>query len=80
MAKRKHKSVPTQTSPPPGAPGPLLLPASTPRNRLAMDPLLKKSSVHADTRKREPRSDLLRSTRDGLDALEGRAEDRREDD
>ena len=80
MATRKTKSVPTQVAPPPGAPMTLTLPVPAPRNRLAVNPLLKKSSVHADARKRQSRSDRLLSARDGLDGLERRVDDRRNDD
>lgn len=80
MATRKTKSVPTQVAPPPGAPMTLTLPVPAPRNRLAVNPLLKKSSAHEDARKRQPRNDLLLSWRDGLDGLEGRAVDRCDDD
>ena len=80
MATRKTKSVPTQVAPPPGAAMTLTLPVPAPRNRLAVNPLLKKSSVHADARNRQSRSDLLRSRRDGLDVLEGSADDRCDDD
>ena len=80
MATRKTKSVPTQVTPPPGAAMTLTLPVPAPRNRLAVNPLLKKSSVHADARKRQSRNDLLLSSRDGLDSLERRVDDRRNDD
>ena len=79
MATRKTKSVPTRVVPHPDAPMTLTLPVPAPRNRLATNPLLKKSSVHADARKRQSRGDLLRFTRDGLDSLEGRVGDRRDD-
>ena len=80
MATRKTKSVPTQVVPPRGAPMTLVMPVPAPRNRLAVNPLLKKSSVHADARNRQSRNDLLLSARDGLDGLEGRVDDRRNDD
>lgn len=80
MATRKTKSVPTGVVLHPGAPITLTLPVPAPRNRLAANPLLKKSAVHADARKRQSRDDLLRSTRDGLDIMEGRVGDQRDDD
>ena len=79
MATRKNKSVPTQVVLTPGAPMTITLPVPAPRNRLAVNPLLKKSSVHADARKRQSPNDLLRSTQDGIDGLQGRAGARRED-
>lgn len=79
MATRKSKSGPTQVVPTPGAPMTITLPVPAPRNRLAVNPLLKKSSAHADTRKHQSRSDLLRATKDSLDSLDGRLADRRND-
>jgi len=53
MAARKKKSAPTRVPTPPGSPLTITVPVPAPRNRLAVSPLLKKSSVHASTRTRE---------------------------
>ena len=78
MASRKTKSVPTQVVPTPSAAITLTVPVPAPRNRLSMNPLLKKSSVHADVRKRQSRSDLLRSVQDRFGSLDSRAGNRRD--
>jgi len=44
MSSRKSTNTQAKTS------TPLVIPASRPRNRLALDPLLKKSGPHSDKR------------------------------
>ncbi len=53
MAASKQKSVPTSVPSPPRSAVTLTIPVPAPRNRLAVSPLLKKSFVHASSRKRE---------------------------
>lgn len=60
MALRKSTKSPAT------APAPLVVPATKPRNRIAVDPLLKKSAVHADKRLR---CKLDESSKDVADAL-----------
>ena len=61
MASRKSAKAPTTV------PAPLIVPASRPRNRIATDPLLKKSGVHADKRLR---GKISASAQDLTDALQ----------
>ena len=56
MASRKSATTPA----------PLVVPASKPRNRIAVDPLHRKSGAHTDKRLR---SKLVESAKDLSDAL-----------
>ena len=56
------------------------LPVPAPHNPLAINPLLKKSSAHADVRKRQSQSDLLRFAQDRFSSLDSSAGNRYDDD
>ena len=54
---------------------PLVIPSSRPRNRLATDPLLKKSGVHTDKRNKRSHAAANESSQDIADALSHREAD-----
>jgi hypothetical protein len=63
MASRKSTKTPTT------GPAPLVLPASRPRNRVATDPLLKKSGAHTDKRLRGKVSASAKDLSDALQSI-----------
>ena len=69
MATRRRKSVAQTVSVATGVPLTLTIPVRKPRNRLAVDPLLKKSSAHADSRNKRVRDGKLEVQQDVHDAL-----------
>lgn len=69
MASHKTSKSPTVKV------APLVIPVSRPRNRLATDPLLKKSGAHTDKRNKRSHATAHESTQDIADALSRREAD-----
>jgi hypothetical protein len=69
MASHKTSKAPTAKV------APLVIPVPRPRNRLAADPLLKKSGAHTDKRNKRAHAAAHESAQDIVDALSRRKAD-----